>query len=87
MPIYDVECKTCGEIELDLWLKMDELPPPCKKCGGERIRHCGGRFKLVYNNQTDLCGWGDSGYESSQFWAGVKAARDRGEKVKGAHEN
>jgi putative FmdB family regulatory protein len=87
MPIYDVKCTECGLIAEDVWLKMDEDPNICPECGTKMCKLCGGHFKLVYNNQRDICGWADSGYASSMYWKAVKDARGRGEKVKGATEN
>lgn len=64
MPIYDVRCQECGKIREDDWLKMDEEPEPCE-CGGKMVKQCGGKFKLEYNNKTDLCGWSCDGYQST----------------------
>jgi hypothetical protein len=87
MPLYDVYCVDCKIIEEDIWLKVNEDVPSCK-CGGIRYRICNCHsFKLRYNPKIDTVGWSHDGYASSQYWKDVKAARDRGERVKGADEN
>jgi hypothetical protein len=87
MPLYDIYCVECETIEKDVWLKIDEEVPRCK-CGCIRQRLCNCHsFKLKYDPRVDSCGWAHDGYASSQYWKDVKAARDRGEKVKGVNEN
>ena len=49
MPIFDVICEKCENLREDDWLKVDEEPLVCEKCGGKMIKQCGGRFKLVYD--------------------------------------
>jgi len=83
MPLYDVYCKKCNSVEEDVWLSVDELPEICRNCGDARHVIPGGRFKLVYNNKTDTCDWSGN---SSQYWKDVRAANERGEKVKGCNE-
>jgi len=86
MPIYDVYCSKCGNVE-EQWLKMDEEPKRCPRCNSLTKKMPGGYFKLVYNNKKDICTWGNEGYASSQYWRAVREARDRGEKVKGFGED
>lgn len=83
--LYDTECKKCGNIE-EQYIENGSFLP-CSKCGGE-IRRIFSKFnfKLIYNNKTDVCAWGDNNYETSQYWSKVKEARERGEKVKGVGE-
>jgi hypothetical protein len=86
MPIYDVYCSKCDCVEIDIWLKVDEQPGICPVCGD--IRHIipGGYFKLIYNNKTDSCSWGNEGYASSQYWNDVREQRAAGKSVKGFGE-
>lgn len=82
MPIFDCECKECGQIT-EQFLKTDEQPLECPVCKGETKRvFTKMTFKLVYNNKTDVCAWGADNYETSQYWSKVNEARDRGEDVK-----
>jgi len=38
MPIYEYECKNCGE-RFEVWQKITEEPlKVCEKCGGELVR-------------------------------------------------
>jgi putative FmdB family regulatory protein len=85
MPIYDCVCSMCGNI-IEQFLRIEETPISCVKCGSIMNKMPGGYFRLSYNNQTDSCTWSDGGYSSSQFWNGVKEARSQGKKVKGSHE-
>lgn len=32
MPIYDFRCEVCGEVSLDVFRKMDGVPPDCGMC-------------------------------------------------------
>lgn len=87
MPLFDIECKVCGKVQEDVWLKVNESPPECSECSVEmqKIINCR-HFKLLYDPKKDSCSWAFDGYNSSQYWKDVKAARDRGEKVKGCDE-
>jgi len=83
MPIYDFVCPVCGDEEYDILCKFDD-EIYCCDCGGTMERKCNcTHFKLNYNNKTDLCDWEGN---SSCYWNDVKAARARGEKVKGLGE-
>jgi len=86
VPLYEYKCKVCDNIDekLEFGSEMDQ-DHYCSKCGkpSDRIVSLN-KFKLVYNNKTDLCSWGNEGYASSQYWKDYKAARERGEKVKPA---
>jgi len=69
MPLYDIKCIKCNKIEEDVFLGMSEDPQPCTQCGEDRERLCNCKsFKLVYNNKTDICSWGNEGYSSSQYY-------------------
>jgi putative FmdB family regulatory protein len=86
-PIYDVICDKCKEVKEE-WLKMDEEPEDCHHCSHPRKKMPGGHFKLVYNPQRDICSWGFEGYASSQYWNGVKEAKERtGKTHKGINED
>lgn len=82
-PIYDFVCPVCGEEEYDVLCKFDD-EIHCWDCDGimERVCNCT-NFQLKYNNKTDICDWEGN---SSQYWKDVKAARERGEDVKGWNE-
>ena len=81
-PIYDFFCEECGK-EDEILCKMDENII-CPECGKLMQRKCNcTNFKLVYDNKKDCCDWQGN---SSNYWKDVKAARDRGEKVKGINE-
>jgi len=73
MPLYDTICPVCNVIEEDLFLKMNERVPVCPTCGKERHKICNCKhFKLVYNNKTDICAWGNENYNSTQRYRYVK---------------
>jgi len=72
LKIIDVKCEKCGH-ESEQWIK-NEVFQPCEKCG-EKVK------KLLYNNQTDSCGWSDSGYASSRYWDKVNEERSKGKNV------
>ena len=64
---YDVICDKCEYIE-ERFLETDKNLKPCVKCGGKTNRVWNRMsFKLIYNNQKDMCGWGNSGYATSQY--------------------
>ena len=82
MPIYDFECKECNKME-EVLCGVDDgfICPSCLK-PMKKLCNCT-HFKLTYNNKTDVCDWEGN---SSNYWNDVKAARERGEKVKGYGE-
>ena len=89
MPLHDYECNECGSIDerLEFGKEMDK-EHYCSKCNrlmSRIVSLC--KFKLVYNNKTDTCSWGNEGYASSQYWREYKKARERGEDVKPAGED
>lgn len=87
MPVYDLYCEKCGKELFNKILKVEE-ELYCEECGEKMKRYCNCRtFRLKYNNKTDICSWGDQGYNTSQYWRKVKEKREQGEKVKGFHEN
>lgn len=84
MPIFEYRCTECDNVDerLEFGKEIDEKHY-CSKCNGESKRIVSkNRFKLVYNNKTDMCSWGSEGYASSQYWRDYKAAKERGENVK-----
>jgi putative FmdB family regulatory protein len=86
IPLYDYKCE-CGFIEEKLEFGEEiEQPHPCPKCGKEMERLSPKKvsFKLKYNNKTDMCSWGNEGYDSSRYWDEYKKAKERGEDVKPA---
>lgn len=81
MPIYDVYCEKCGN-EYEVLQKVDDKCEKCK-CGSWLKRKCNcASFRLIYNNKTDMCSWGDDGYSTSQYWSAVKEQREKGKDVK-----
>ena len=89
MPLFEYECMECGNVDERLEFG-DEMEQEhfCSECNGLASRivsNC--KFKLVYNNRTDVCSWGSEGYASSHYWDEYKAAKERGEKVKPAGED
>lgn len=86
MPLHDVQCKICGKIQEDIWLKVNEDPPICCSAVMQKIVNCS-HFTLKYDNKKDSCGWSFNDYEHSRYWDDVKRARDRGEKVKAINED
>jgi predicted nucleic acid-binding Zn ribbon protein len=84
MPLYDFYCEKCGIEELDVLCKSSD-GIVCKSCIKPMKRRCNcTHFKLTYNNKTDMCDWQGN---SSNYWKDVKAAKERGEKVKGLGED
>lgn len=84
--IFDVQCQECDFIE-EIFKDDEQDFPICSECGGKTKRiYTSMNFKLVYNNKTDSCSWGDHGYASSQYWNNVKDARANGENVKAPDE-
>jgi predicted nucleic acid-binding Zn ribbon protein len=65
--IFDVQCEECKKIE-EIFIDDKEDFPTCSECEGEVKRiFTKFNFKLIYNNKTDMCAWGDNGYDSSQY--------------------
>jgi putative FmdB family regulatory protein len=51
MPVYEYDCKECGD-EADVFHRIEDPVPPCEKCGGE--------LKRVFRtppNMTSVPGW------------------------------
>ncbi len=68
MPIFDLKCKNCEDLEEDVILGINERIPDCPSCGDKRVKLCNcSHFKLVYDNKTDICSWGNEGYATSQY--------------------
>lgn len=84
---YDTVCEDCGEI-IEQFVESYELFKDCPICSGVMKRmHTTMNYKLLYNNKKDICGWGDTGYATSQYWSKVKAEREKGNKVKAVNED
>jgi hypothetical protein len=82
MPLYDVYCEKCNTELNDLLLNFDENLI-CPNCNNKMKKKCNcSHFKLVYNNKTDICAWGDNNYETSQYWREINKAKEKGENVK-----
>ncbi len=83
IPIYDLFCPECGHTEIDMILSINEDLPDCSKCQTSMKRVCGCKsFKLVYNNKTDMCAWGNEGYARSQYWDQYKKDKADGKDVR-----
>jgi putative FmdB family regulatory protein len=82
LPIYDFYCEKCNSSKEVLCGIKDGVVCPICMTPMKRMCNCT-HFKLTYNNKTDMCDWEGN---SSNYWKDVKAARDRGEKVKGINE-
>lgn len=37
MPIFDINCPNCGQIN-DIWAKIDDMHPACPQCGHATVR-------------------------------------------------
>ena len=85
---YDIICCECDSVE-DIFMESGDKLPQCSMCGGETKRLFSSmNFKLGYNNKTDVCGWSDTGYASSQYWKHVKEAeKQTGKKHKGIYDD
>lgn len=81
MPLYEYMCNICDDkVELLEFGEEIERKHICSKCGGSMDRivsPC--RFKLEYNNKTDLCDWQGN---SSQYWNDYRKAKSEGKDVK-----
>jgi len=87
MPIYDIKCKSCGDVREEFQKADQEIMGKCKECGGERVRLVGAAsFELKYDNKKDICGWAAHNYETSQYWTKVKEERAKGKDVKPLEE-
>ena len=88
MPLYDCLCQNCETVVEVLVNSEEDCFLQCSKCGENMIRKfpTGSTFHLKYNNKTDMCSWGNEGYQRSAYWDAVKEAKARGEKVKGMGE-
>ena len=85
IPIYEYVCN-CGHYEekLEFGNEMNEVHI-CPDCGEQMDRIVSlSKFKLEYNNKTDLCDWSGN---SSHYWDAYKKAREEGKDVKPAGED
>jgi predicted nucleic acid-binding Zn ribbon protein len=70
MPINDYICD-CGYVcEIMEFGEETRENKICPRCNSKMKKQfpCTCNFKLVYNNQKDICTWGKEGYQSSQYW-------------------
>jgi putative FmdB family regulatory protein len=71
MPLNEYVCCSCGERQ-EIIEKLEEASEEkvCGVCGGKMSKVFPGKctFHLKYNNQRDMCSWGNEGYASSQYW-------------------
>jgi putative FmdB family regulatory protein len=86
MPLYEYVCDNCGHYEerLEFGSEVDRehVCPSCKTEMNRLVSLC--KFKLEYNNKTDICDWNGN---SSHYWNDYKEAKARGEDVKPAGED
>lgn len=72
----DVYCTSCAYYKQDMFIENDNLGV-CPVCGSPLKRaYTSFNFKLEYNPKTDICGWANSNYETSQYWKDVKKVKD-----------
>jgi len=79
MPIFEYVC-ACGYQDERL-VKRDEMEDQkCPKCSKLMDRQFPDtfRFKLVYNNKTDMCDWQGN---TSQYWNDVKKQKEKEGKI------
>lgn len=75
MPLFDYRCE-CGFQEERI-VRHDEIDSQnCDKCGAtmHKLFPKDFNFKLVYNNQTDMCDWQGN---TSQYWNDVKKQKEK----------
>ena len=87
LKLYDIQCQNCGNIEEVLVETKNgsiiNKLPKCEKCNGPCKRIFSSfNFKLIYDNKTQSCGWGNNGYASNKYWDDVNAQRKQGKDVK-----
>jgi putative FmdB family regulatory protein len=84
IPIYEYVCRACGyvdeEIEFGDEMNREHFCSQCNTLSDRKVSLS--KFKLVYDNKTDMCSWGNEGYASSQYWNAYKKAKENGENVK-----
>lgn len=70
MPIHDYKCK-CGLVKEFLLVKSTDKAV-CPSCGKKMVKLFSPdkqKFKLHYNNKTDMCDWDGN---TSRYWDDVK---------------
>ena len=80
MPLYDYECKKCGDrVEVLLSMEDAENFTVCSICEGEMVRVLtkAPSFKLKYNPKTDMVDWEGN---HSRYWDDYKAKKEAGQK-------
>lgn len=85
---FDTKCSDCGQI-IEQYVESNEQFRDCPVCCGKMKRIFNTlNYKLIYNNKTDMCSWGDHGYVSSQYWSKIKEAeRNTGKRHKSIYED
>jgi putative FmdB family regulatory protein len=81
IPLYEYVCDNCGHYEerLEFGSEVDRehACPSCKTEMNRLVSLC--KFKLEYNNKTDICDWNGN---SSHYWDDYKKAKSEGQDVK-----
>ena len=82
MPVYEYQCcECCDVVERIFFNEVDVLDENCV-CGGcmKRIFPTKApKFKLVYNNKTDICDWNGN---TSRYWDEYKNQKAEGKNVR-----
>lgn len=71
----DLYCPKCEHVEKDVIFDSvhNKIEKPCPKCDGTMKNICNcGSFELKYDNKKDMCGWGNDGYNTSQYYRDSK---------------
>lgn len=78
MPLFDYKCKCGFEEEKLVFCCYDSQT--CPECGElmEKQFPRGTRFKLHYDNKTDMCDWDGN---TSRYWDDVKKQREEEGKI------
>ena len=75
MPLYDYQCNSCKSKEERLVFSCYDSQI-CSECGAMLQRQFspqGQKFKLVYNNKTDMCDWSGN---TSRYWDDVNKQKE-----------
>jgi len=67
MPIYDFECKNCGNTK-EYIVNSDSNDVKCEKCGSAMVRLFPNKidFRLLYDPKKDRVSWSFDGYATTQ---------------------
>ncbi len=81
MPLYEYICEACEHkeerLEFGEEINREHICPQCGRKMDRIVSLC--KFKLEYNNKTDLCDWQGN---TSQYWRAYKEAKSEGKDVK-----